>query len=108
MGKGGITSTTWTSGSTWEHGDTTTIRVPVALKADVMAYARAKDKGEALLHGNSKEIILGAIAAYTELRKRDRHPNQHNKELDTNARTWDELRKFAKLLAEQPHLLGLE
>lgn len=50
-----------------------------------------------------------AIALYIEMRKVSRHNNQHNqgKELDTSTRTWDELRKFQKLVEEQPQLLGL-
>ncbi|UKO96409.1 hypothetical protein [Nostoc sp. UHCC 0870] len=69
-------------------------------EAEVMAYARALDSGKALLHGNAAEVILNAIANYIELRKASRHNNQHNqtKELDITARTWDEMRKFAKLI----------
>ncbi|MBD2360055.1 hypothetical protein H6G36_02375 [Anabaena minutissima FACHB-250] len=109
MAKGGKTSTTWARGSSWQHGETKVIRVPVALEAEVMAYARALDSGKAVLHGNDAEVILTAIAAYIELRKASRHNNQHNqaKELDISARTWDELRKFAKLVEESPQVLGL-
>jgi hypothetical protein len=106
VGKGGRRSTTWTGGS-WQHGDTKTIRVPIALEAKIMAYARKLDGANAVSHGNEADIILNAIANYTKLRKTSRHNNQHSKELDTTARTWDELRKFAKLVEEQPELLGL-
>ncbi len=105
--RGGRTSTTMAG--TWNMGETTTIRIPKALKDELMAYARARDAGECLLQGNNSEIILNAIAQYIEIRKRDRHNNQHNKdkELNLEARTWDELRRFAKLAQEQPELLGL-
>ncbi|HEY9800623.1 MAG TPA: hypothetical protein V6D25_09705 [Leptolyngbyaceae cyanobacterium] len=43
-GKGGKTSTTW-SGSSWIHGETKAVRIPVALEAEIMAYARARDRG---------------------------------------------------------------
>ncbi|MBD2365177.1 hypothetical protein H6G36_29170 [Anabaena minutissima FACHB-250] len=109
MAKGGRTSTTWTSGSSWQSGETKTVRIPIALEAKIMAYARALDSGEAVLHGNSQEIILSAIAAYIELRKSSRHNNQFNqgRELDTNVRTWDELRKFKQMVINNPELLEI-
>jgi hypothetical protein len=108
MSKGGRTSTTWT-GSTWQHKETKAIRIPAVFADEIMAYAKALDEGNSLVQGNSDDVVLNAIAAYIELRKRDRHANQHNqgKELDIKARTWDELRKFAKLVEEQPQILGL-
>jgi hypothetical protein len=87
MAKGGKTSTTWASGSSWQHGETKVIRVPVALEAEIMAYARALDSGKAVLHGNENktDVILNAIANYIDLRKASRHNNQHNqaKELES-------------------------
>jgi hypothetical protein len=107
MAKGGRTSTTWT-GSSWRHGETRTIRVPAALADEIMSYARALDSGNAVSQGNTQENILSAIANYILWRGGSRHPNQHGKTVDVSARTWDELRKFAKLVEEQPELLGLK
>lgn len=110
MSKGGRTSTTWAGG--WNLGETTTIRIPKALKDELMAYARARDRGEippkCLLQGNA-DAVLSAIAAYINLKKSVRHHNQFNqgRELDINTRAWDELRKFQKLVKEQPQTLGL-
>ncbi|MEH1795864.1 hypothetical protein [Nostoc sp.] len=39
----GRTRTTWESRSTWNGGETTTIRIPIVLKSDILAYARAVD-----------------------------------------------------------------
>ncbi|MBE9054176.1 hypothetical protein IQ243_28050 [Nostocales cyanobacterium LEGE 11386] len=104
--RGGRTATTWTGGS-WNHGETKTIRVPAALADEIMVYAKALDSCKAVSHGNSRDIILQAIAAYIEFKKASRHPNQYGKELDTNTRAWDELRKFQKLVQERPEILGL-
>lgn len=110
-GKGGRTSTTW-DGGTWRAGKTKVIRIPEALEAQVMAYARHLDSDNAVLHGNvavdEQQIILNAIANYTRLRAARRHNNQHSKQLDTAARTWDELRKFAALVEKQPEKIGLQ
>lgn len=106
MSKGGRTSTTWDK--TWNLGKTKVIRVPEVLEAEVIAYARARDKGESLLQGNIQDEILNAIANYIIYRAGSRHANQHGKTVDVSARTWDELRKFAKLVEEQPQLLGLD
>ncbi|QSJ17678.1 hypothetical protein JYQ62_02025 [Nostoc sp. UHCC 0702] len=111
MSKGGTTSTTWTSGSSWQSGDTKVIRVPVAIADEVMRCARLIDAGNVVLHGNTAnewEIILGAIAAYIELRRGSRHANQHtkDKEFDISARTWDELRIFRAMVQAAPEKLG--
>lgn len=100
-------STTWTS--SWQSGKTKIIRIPEALEHEIMAYARARDVGKCLLQGNCRDEILIAIKKYTELRSADRHPNQHSqgKDLDTNARTWDELRRFVKMVETAPEKLGL-
>jgi hypothetical protein len=104
--KGGRTSTTWAGG--WNMGETTTVRIPKALKGELMAYARARDAGECLLQGNNSDVVLSAIAAYKKIRSTSIHPNQFSKgNMNINTRAWDELRRFAKLVEEQPHLLGL-
>lgn len=43
-GKGGRRSTTWSS--TWNHGETKTIRVPIALSQAILDLARAVDEGK--------------------------------------------------------------
>ncbi|WP_414564740.1 MULTISPECIES: hypothetical protein [unclassified Anabaena] len=83
-----------------------------------MSYARALDSDNAVSQGNTQEIIilnaivqstvLEAIANYILWRGGGRHPNQHGKIVNVSARTWDELRKFAKMVEEQPELLGLK
>jgi len=109
MPKGGRTATTWEQ--SWRHGKTKVLRVPEELADQVLVYARDLDRGESLLQGNNEaDVILNAIAKYIELRKTSRHNNQHTqgRELDTKVRAWDELRKFAKLVEEQPQVLGLK
>lgn len=104
-------STTWEAGSIWRTGKTKVIRVPEAIADEVMAYARALDRGNAVLHGNSADeqgIILNAIAEYIVLRGSGRHANQHGKTVDVSARTWDELRKFAATVEQQPEKLGIK
>lgn len=113
--KGGRTATTWAAGSSWKTDcgkKMKTIRVPEAIADEVMRCAREIDADNAVSHGiteDRREIVLSAIAAYIEMRKSSRHNNQHNqgKELDTTIRTWDEMRKFAKLVEEHPERLGI-
>jgi acyl-CoA hydrolase len=81
-----------------------------------MDYARELDQGIdrrmnisiAVTQGNRQKIVLEAIAAYIAFRREKRHPNQHSKELDTQARTWDELRKFEAIVKTTPQQLRLE
>ncbi|WGV25934.1 hypothetical protein [Halotia branconii] len=105
MSKGGHTTGTWTGGSTWNHGKTQTIRVPITLAAQIMDYARAIDDGIELSHVNTADLILDAIDCYIKFRQRNFRPNQHSKKPDMTSRAWDELRKFRKLLQEQPELI---
>lgn len=106
MSKGGHTSGTWGSGSTWQNGPTKTIRVPIALVAPIMEYARAIDSGVDVSHVNTAEVILKAIDSYTKIRQQSYRPNQHSKKPDTSSRAWDELRKFQKLVQENPGAWG--
>ncbi|MBW4556416.1 MAG: hypothetical protein KME59_10830 [Trichormus sp. ATA11-4-KO1] len=106
MRGGGRTATTWT-GSAWRHKETKAIRIPAVFADEIMAYAKALDNGNSHVQGNTRDEILKAIAAYIEFKKASRHPNQYGKELDTNTRAWDELRKFQKLVQERPEILGL-
>jgi hypothetical protein len=103
MNKGGRTSTTWESGSTWQTGKTKLIRVPEAIADEVMCCAREIDAGKAVLHGNRADIIESAIAEYVEMRRANLHPNQYSKGkgLDTRSRTWDELRRFQDWVKNQ-------
>ena len=110
----GRTSTTWQSGSTWNGGKTTLIRVPIVLKADILAYARAvdsnlktdKSRNIPMLKGDFlQEFTLGMIERYIELKRHNYHPNQNSRLLDTSTRAWDELRKFQRLIQESPELL---
>ncbi|WGV23465.1 hypothetical protein [Halotia branconii] len=105
MGKGGHTPGTWTGGSTWHSGETKTIRVPIVLEAQIMDYARAIDSGKDVSHVNTADLILDAIDCYIKFRQRNFRPNQHSKKPDMTSRAWDELRKFQKLLRENPAAL---
>lgn len=107
MNKGGHTSGTWGSGSSWRSGTTKTIRVPVALEAQIMEYARAVDSGIGVSHVNTGDLILKVIDRYIEYKRQNYHPNQNSKKLDTSTRAWDELRKFQKLVQENPQALGI-
>ncbi len=108
MGKGGYKSTTWEPG--WNSGKTTSIRVPIVLKNDVLAYARAVDSK--LINNvpspsrDFLKITLNLIQRYIDYKRRNYHNNQHSRELDINTRAWDELRKFQKMIQESPELLS--
>lgn len=100
--------------SSWNSGKTTLIRVPIALKDDILAYARAVDSklindktlNIPLLPGDFlQEFTLGLIERYIEYKRSIYHPNQNSRELDISTRPWDELRKFQKLLRESPEKL---
>ncbi|MEH2224396.1 hypothetical protein [Nostoc sp.] len=108
MNKGGRTSTTWGTGSTWRSTEFKTIRVPISLADEIMDYAKALDAGIALSHGNSAQVILDAIDSYTKIRRKGYRPNQHSKKPDITSRTWDEMRKFQKLVQENPQALGID
>ena len=109
----GRTSTTWESLSTWRSGKTTLIRVPIALKDDILAYARAVDSKliDDQSHtipsplGDFLQFTLKAIERYIEYKRQNYHPNQNSRILDTTTRPWDELRKFQKLLRQSPEVL---
>ena len=98
----------------WNSGKTTLIRVPIALKDDILAYARAVDSKltgqRASYHalttwGFLQEFTLELIQRYIEFKRDNYHPNQNSRQLDINTRAWDELRKFQKLLRESLALL---
>lgn len=108
MNKGGRTSTTWGTGSTWRNREIKTIRVPVALADEIMEYAKALDAGIAVSHGNTTEIILKAITSYIEYKRKIYHPNQNSKQLDISTRSWDEMRRFQKLVQENPAVLDID
>ena len=111
----GRTYTTWKSGSTWRSGKTTSIRVPIALKKDVLTYARKVDSKLKSDHGQQipflpgdflQQFTLELIDRYIEYKRTIYHPNQNSRELDISTRPWDELRRFQKLIADFPELLS--
>jgi hypothetical protein len=103
MNKGGRRSTTWAN--TWMHGKTAVIRVPEILADDITEYARQLD-ANCLVTGNADDI-LKAIDSYIKIRQESYRPNQHSKKPDITSRAWDELRKFKKMVIENPEALGL-
>ena len=112
MGK--RTSTTWNKGSSWQYGKTTVIRVPEVLRDQILGYARAVD-GNIFIGTNiasnrgdvffEQQVVLVALAQYIEWKRQNYHPNQNASHLDTSTRAWDELRKFKRLIENQPELL---
>lgn len=108
---GGRRSTTWEITSSWNHGKTKTVRIPIALEAQIMDYARCLDAGHSLLHGNpadEQEVILNAIAKYIIFKRRTYHANQHSKALDISTRPWDEMRRFRGMVQNEPERLGIK
>lgn len=105
----GRTDTTWESGSTWNSGETTTIRVPIALKSQILDYARAVDSK--LIKDKSEKIpmligdFLQIIDRYIAWRTKNYRSTQLFAKPDISARTWDELRKLQDLLRQSPELL---
>lgn len=116
MTKGGRTKTSWPTGSSWQHGKTTVIRVPVAIADQILEYARSIDQllvspgGESIppIPGDTfsqQQVILQAIDRYITWKLDNYHPNQNSKSLNTTTRAWDELRKFKRLIENEPGLL---
>ena len=113
VGKGGRTATTWSGG--WNSGKTTSFRVPIALKDDILAYARKVDfklindktTNIPLLSGDFlQEFTMQLIDRYIKYKRTIYHPNQNSRELDISTRPWDELRRFQKLIQKSPELLS--
>ena len=99
----------------WNSGKTTSIRVPIALKDDILAYARFVDSrlindkcpNIPLLPGDFlQEFTLELIDRYIQYKRIIYHPNQNSRELDISTRAWDELRRFQKLIQKSPELLS--
>ena len=107
MGKGGRTATTW--GSEWNSGNTTVIRVPIALKDEILDYARTVDSK--LINDLFQDIpslpgdFLQIIDRYITWRTKNYRSTKKAFKPEITARTWDELRKLQKLLRESPELL---
>lgn len=105
----GRTETTWESGSTWNSGETTTIRVPIALKGQILDYARVVDSK--LITNESDKIpyqhgdFLQIIDRYIAWRIKNYRATKKSFKPDITARAWDELRKLQKLIQESPELL---
>ncbi|MDZ8227027.1 hypothetical protein [Nostoc sp. ChiVER01] len=104
----GRTSTTWESGSTWHSGETTSIRVPISLKNQILDYARSVDFK--LVNDQSQNIpdsgdFLQIIDRYIAWRTKNYRSTLRSAKPDITARTWDELRKLQDLLRKSPELL---
>lgn len=103
MSKRRVRGIPWQSG--WNSGKTTSIRVPIALKDDVLSYAKAVDSklinDVPLATGDFLELIDRYIA----WRTKNYRSTQLFAKPDITARTWDELRKLQKLLQQSPELL---
>ncbi|MEH2445830.1 MAG: hypothetical protein V7K18_08605 [Nostoc sp.] len=98
----------------WNSGKTTLIRVPIALKQDVLTYARFVDSKLITDHGQQIPLLPGdflqeftvyLIDRYIQYKRTIYHPNQNSRELDISTRSWDELQKFQKLIADSSELL---
>ncbi len=100
MLKPGRNSTSFSAA--WNHGKTQTIRVPIALSEQIMEYARAIDAGMTTSQGE----ILKAIDGYIAWRQQNYRSTQNSKQPDTNARTWDELRKFRRMVEMSCDIAG--
>lgn len=115
--------TTWINvNGSWRHGKTKVIRVPEALAEQILEYARAIDASAPTSDtandipdhvgdvSQKQEIVLQALGEYIKFRRESRrHPNQYSKHLNTDARTWDEIRKFQAMVENQPQqLLGVQ
>ena len=97
----GQNSTSWQS--TWNHGKTQTIRVPIALASQILSYAKALDQGLIYLdEAQCQQTILKAIDQFVEMRLSNFHPNQYACIPSTNTRRWDELRRLRNLIAQEP------
>ncbi|MEH2123077.1 hypothetical protein [Nostoc sp.] len=107
MSKGGRKSTTWQPG--WNGGKTTTIRVPVALKDDILTYARAVDSKLLINESEKIPVLIGdfllIIDSYIAWRTKNYRSTQLFAKPDITSRTWDELRKLQELLRQSPELL---
>ncbi|MBD2775178.1 hypothetical protein [Iningainema tapete] len=110
--------TTWTNiNGSWQHGKTKVIRVPEALAERILEYARAIDASAPISDtaydipdrygdvSQQQEIILQALASYVKWKRKNYHPNQNSKQLNTDTRAWDEFRKFQTMVQENPELL---
>lgn len=102
------TRTTWKSGSTWQSGKTTSIRIPIVLKNDILVYSRSVDSK--LVNDQSHTIpdsgdFLQIIDRYIAWRTRNYRSTLRSAKPDITARTWDELRKLQDLLRKSPELL---
>lgn len=91
----------------WNNGKTKTIRVPIVLENEILAYARTvdsqliSDKSQRIpyQHGDSlQEFTLAVIDRYIEYKRQNYHPNQNSRELDISTPAWDELRKFKRMV----------
>ncbi|MBW4678114.1 MAG: hypothetical protein KME52_30255 [Desmonostoc geniculatum HA4340-LM1] len=79
----------------WNHGQTQTIRVPVALAEQILEYAYAIDSGLVV----DQYLFLKTLDCFIKQRIAEFHPNQYSRTGSTTSRRWDELRRFKKAIA---------
>lgn len=90
--------------STWNNGDTQTIRVPKVFADQLIEIAKKLDRGQPL----NAEIILTAIDQYITSQLTQSGGNQHKKKGEManieNSRDWTHLSKFRKAVEKGRNL----
>lgn len=81
----------------WNHGQTQSIRVPVALREQILEYAYAIDSGLVA----DQYLFLKTIDCFIKQRIGEFHPNQYAIRASTTSRRWDELRRFRDAVANR-------
>lgn len=77
------TLTTWSKGSTWNYGETKTIRVPVALASEILEYARYLDSRD------KAEKMVGLLEEFIQIKRRQSPQARHYpKTFNTDKPTW--------------------
>ncbi|MEH2052049.1 hypothetical protein [Nostoc sp.] len=87
----------------WNNGKTRTIRVPIALQDDILAYARAVDTNDVVPIPAGDFLLI--IDRYIAWRTKNYRSTKKFFKPDITARAWDEMRKLQDLLRESPELL---
>jgi hypothetical protein len=84
----GRTSASWPMGSSWNHGETKTIRVPIVLEQQIMDYARMLDSGEDLVQENVYKFLKIKRRQYSRA-------IAHDDEM-TNSVRWEVFNEFRR------------